>query len=50
MNFDGAILYNNNNRIIETSNSNIFVENHKIITPIKDGCIDGTMRGIDVIV
>ena len=46
MNFDSAILFNNNNRIIETSNSNIFfVENNKIITPpIKDGCIDGTMR------
>ena len=46
MNFDSAILLNNNNKIIETSNSNIFfVVNHKIITPpIKDGCIDGTMR------
>tara|TARA_B100000900_G_scaffold313955_1_gene272787 strand:- start:11128 stop:11943 length:816 start_codon:yes stop_codon:yes gene_type:complete len=46
MNFDSAILLNNNNKIIETSNSNIFfVINHKIITPpVKDGCIDGTMR------
>lgn len=46
MNFDSAILFNNNNKIIETSNSNIyFVVNHKIITPpVKDGCIDGTMR------
>ena len=46
MNYDSAILFNNNNKIIETSNSNIFfVANHKIITPtIKDGCIDGTMR------
>jgi len=46
MKFDSAILINNNNKIIETSNSNIFfVINHKIITPpVKDGCIDGTMR------
>ena len=46
INFDSAILFNNNNKIIETSNSNIyFVVNHKIITsPTKDGCIDGTMR------
>ena len=45
-NFDDAILFNSNSNIIETSNSNIFiVNNNNIYTPpLKDGCLNGTMK------
>jgi len=45
-NFDDVILFNTNNNIIETTNSNIFILNYnKVITPpLKDGCVDGSMR------
>ena len=45
-NFDDVILFNTNNNIIETTNSNLFILNYnKVITPpIKDGCVDGSMR------
>ena len=45
-NFDDIILFNTNNNIIETTNSNLFILNYnKVITPpLKDGCVDGSMR------
>lgn len=45
-NFDDVILFNTNNNIIETTNSNLFILNYnKVITPpLKDGCVDGSMR------
>ena len=45
-NFDDVILFNTNKNIIETTNSNLFILNHnKVITsPLKDGCVDGSMR------
>ena len=45
-NFDDVILFNTNSNIIETTNSNLFILNYnKVITPpIKDGCVDGSMR------
>ncbi|MAJ13340.1 MAG: hypothetical protein CMD09_05025 [Flavobacteriales bacterium] len=45
-NFDDVILFNTNMNIIETTNSNLFILNHnKVITPpLKDGCVDGSMR------
>ena len=45
-NFDDVILLNTNNNIIETTNSNLFILNYnKVITPpLKDGCVDGSMR------
>ena len=46
-NFDDVILLNTNNNIIETTNSNLFIilNNNKVITPpLKDGCVDGSMR------
>ena len=45
-NFDDIILFNTNNNIIETTNSNLFIlNNNKVITPpLKDGCVDGSMR------
>ena len=44
--FDDAIIFNENNLPIETSNSNIFIlKNNVIITPnLCQGCVDGTMR------
>lgn len=44
--FDDAIIFNENNLPIETSNSNIFIlKNNVIITPnLSQGCVDGTMR------
>ena len=44
--FDDIILFNTNNNIIETTNSNLFILNYnKVITPpLKDGCVDGSMR------
>lgn len=45
-NYDDAILFNSDGNIIETSNSNIFVLKNNIIytPPLKDGCLNGTMR------
>ena len=45
-NFDNSILLNNSLKIIESSNSNIFIlKDEKLYTPpISDGCVDGTMR------
>jgi|TARA_B110000240_G_C13507683_1_gene457255 branched-chain amino acid aminotransferase len=45
---DDAIIYNNLNLPIETSNSNIFLVNDdNILTPSLDqGCLDGTMRAL----
>ena len=44
--FENALILNDNNNVIEATNSNIFiVKNNKISTPpIKDGCVDGVMR------
>ena len=44
--FDDAILFNSDSKIIETSNSNIFIVNNKNIytPPLKDGCLNGTMK------
>ena len=45
-NFDDVILFNTNNNIIETINSNLFILNYNKVTtpPLKDGCVDGSMR------
>jgi branched-chain amino acid aminotransferase len=45
-NWDDCLLLNTENKIIESSNSNLFiVKGDRIITPpITDGCVDGTMR------
>ena len=39
-------MFNTENRIIESANSNIFyVKNNIIFTPqLREGCVDGTMR------
>jgi len=44
--FDDAILFNSDFKIIETSNSNIFIVNNKNIytPPLQDGCLNGTMK------
>ena len=44
--FENALILNDNNNVIEATNSNIFiVKNNEITTPpIKDGCVDGVMR------
>ena len=43
---DDCLMFNTENRIIESANSNIFyVKNNIIFTPqLRDGCVDGTMR------
>lgn len=43
---DDAILFNSDGNIIETSNSNIYIVKNNIIytPPLKDGCLNGTMR------
>ena len=43
---DDCLMFNTENRIIESANSNIFyVKNNIIFTPqIREGCVDGTMR------
>jgi branched-chain amino acid aminotransferase len=45
-NFDAALIYNENDEVIETNNSNIFiVENNKIVTPpLNSGCVNGVYR------
>ena len=45
-NFDDVLLFNTNYNIIETTNSNLFILNYnKVMTPpLKDGCVDGSMR------
>ena len=47
-NSDDALLLNNFNRIVETTNSNIFFVKKNIIkTPlIQEGCVDGSMRHV----
>lgn len=44
--FENALILNDNNNVIEATNSNIFIiKNNEISTPpIKDGCVDGVMR------
>ena len=43
---DDCLMFNTENRIIESANSNIFyVKNNIIFTPqLREGCVDGTMR------
>ena len=43
---DDCLMFNTENRIIESANSNIFyVKNNIIFTPqLRGGCVDGTMR------
>ena len=43
---DDCLMFNTENRIIESANSNIFyVKNNIILTPqLRGGCVDGTMR------
>ena len=47
-NFNDSLILNENNFIIESSNSNIFLlHNQKIITPpLTSGCIKGIMRNV----
>ena len=44
--YDNSILINYNERIVEVSNSNIFMLNNDVLAtpPITEGCLDGTMR------
>ena len=43
---DDCLMFNTENRIIESTNSNIFyMKNNIIFTPqLREGCVDGTMR------
>ena len=43
---DDCLMFNTENRIIESANSNIFyVKNNIVFTPLLgEGCVDGTMR------
>jgi branched-chain amino acid aminotransferase len=43
---DDCLMFNTENRIIESANSNIFyVKNNIVFTPpLGEGCVDGTMR------
>tara|TARA_B100000902_G_scaffold392929_1_gene446169 strand:+ start:291 stop:1118 length:828 start_codon:yes stop_codon:yes gene_type:complete len=49
-NFDDVLILNNDNLVIESTNSNLFIfKQNKLITPpISDGCIDGTFRSFIV--
>ena len=44
--WDDCLLLNSENNIIESSNSNLFLVKEDVIftSPLKDGCVDGTMR------
>ena len=45
-NFDDVLIFNSNKRIIESTNSNLFLFSDDVIytPPLSDGCVDGTMR------
>ena len=45
-NFDDVLIINSKNKIIESTNSNLFLFLDNIIytSPLSDGCVDGTMR------
>ncbi len=45
---DDCLMFNSENRIIESANSNVFfVKNDVIFTPkLSEGCVDGTMRNL----
>lgn len=44
--FENALILNDNNNVIEATNSNVFIVKNNVIStpPIKDGCVDGVMR------
>ena len=47
-NYNDVFLMNTNNKIIETTNSNIFILKKGIVftPPLLDGCVDGSMRNL----
>ena len=47
-NYNDVFLMNTNNKIIETTNSNIFILKKGIVftPPLFDGCVDGSMRNL----
>ena len=47
-NYNDVFLMNTNNKIIETTNSNIFILKEGIVytPPLLDGCVDGSMRNL----
>ena len=49
-NFDDVLIFNSNKRIIESTNSNLFLFSDDVIytPPLSDGCVDGTMRRLIV--